>query len=105
MLFSRLQCFAIVSMERWVIFLQRDKDRTSNLWQFLQNIAWQYISEDEDWKFGLMIRDITTTYNTWTIDEVKYQEIADAVPGENQELPETSEITLPKAQFGISKKS
>jgi hypothetical protein len=26
------------------------------------------------------------------------------VPGENQELPETTEITLPKAQVGISKK-
>src|SRR5690606_28731519 len=61
-------------------------------------------SAEEDWKFGLMLRDITTTYNTWTINEEKYQDIQDAVPGENQELPETSEITLPKAQLGISKK-
>ncbi|WP_264559510.1 PorV/PorQ family protein [Flavobacterium sp. N2270] len=73
-------------------------------WGFGFDLGLQYISDDEDWKFGLMLRDITTTYNTWIIDEDKYNEIADAVPGENQELPETSEITLPKAQLGISKK-
>lgn len=76
----------------------------ANSWGFGLDLGIQYISDDEDWKFGLMIRDITTTYNTWTIDEEKYQEIADAIPGENQELPETSEITLPKAQLGMSKK-
>ncbi len=73
-------------------------------WGFGFDIGVQYISDEEDWKFGLMLRDITTTYNTWTINEDKYQDIQDAVPGENQELPETSEITLPKAQLGISKK-
>ena len=31
--------------------------------------------ERNDWKFGLMLRDITTTYNTWIIDEDKYNEI------------------------------
>jgi hypothetical protein len=51
-----------------------------------------------------MVRDITTTYNVWNIDEEKFQSIADAIPGENQELPESTEITLPKAQFGISRK-
>ena len=76
----------------------------ANSWGFGLDLGIQYISEDEDWKFGLMLRDITTTYNTWTIDEEKFQEIADAIPGENQELPETSEITLPKAQLGMSKK-
>lgn len=60
--------------------------------------------ERNDWKFGLMLRDITTTYNIWNIDEDEYQKIADAIPGENQDLPESTEITLPKAQFGISKK-
>lgn len=73
-------------------------------WGFGFDLGFQYISDDEDWKFGLMLRDITTTYNTWVIDEDKYNEIKDAVPGENQELPETSEITLPKAQLGIAKK-
>lgn len=60
--------------------------------------------ERNDWKFGLMVRDITTTYNVWSIDEAEYKKIADAIPGQNQELPESSEITAPKAQLGLSKK-
>lgn len=60
--------------------------------------------EKNDWQFGLMIRDITTTYNVWNIDEAEYKKIADAIPGQNQELPESTEITAPKAQLGLSKK-
>ncbi|NBL64857.1 PorV/PorQ family protein [Flavobacterium sp. NST-5] len=60
--------------------------------------------ERNDWKFGLMLRDITTTYNIWNINEEEFNKIKDAIPGENQELPEDSEITMPKAQFGIAKK-
>ena len=76
----------------------------ASAWGFGFDLGLQYISEDEDWKFGIMIRDITTTYNTWTINEEEFNKIKDAVPGENQELPETSEITLPKAQLGVAKK-
>ena len=60
--------------------------------------------EKNDWQFGLMIRDITTTYNIWNIDEAEYKKIANAIPGQNQELPESTEITAPKAQLGLSKK-
>jgi hypothetical protein len=60
--------------------------------------------EKNDWQFGLMLRDITTTYNVWNIDEAAYKKIADAIPGQNQELPESTEITAPKAQLGLSKK-
>ncbi len=56
------------------------------------------------WKFGLMARDITTTFNAWSIDEEKFEAISGAVDGENQELPETTEITIPKLQIGLSKK-
>ena len=55
------------------------------------------------WKFGLMARDITTTYNAWSIDEEKFEQISGAIEGQNQELPETTEITIPKLQFGLSK--
>lgn len=75
----------------------------ANSWGFGFDVGLQYESDNE-WKVGLMLRDITTTYNTWTINEEEYQKIKDAVPGENQDLPETSEITLPKAQLGLSKK-
>jgi len=60
--------------------------------------------ERNDWYFGLMLRDITTTYNIWNIDEDEYAKVANAIPGENKELPESTEITAPKAQLGISKK-
>lgn len=77
----------------------------ANSWGFGFDAGLQF--DRNDWHFGLMLRDITTTYNVWAIDEDKYNEIRDAVtitPGQNQELPESSEITLPKAQLGIAKK-
>jgi hypothetical protein len=60
--------------------------------------------ERKSWKFGLMVRDITTTYNTWSIDETEFDKIKNSIPGENQELPETNEITKPKVQLGVAKK-
>ncbi|HEY0046996.1 MAG TPA: PorV/PorQ family protein [Flavobacterium sp.] len=60
--------------------------------------------ERNDWRFGLMLRDITTTYNIWTIDEDAYAAVQEAVEGQNQELPESSELTLPKAQLGVARK-
>lgn len=71
-------------------------------WGFGFDFGLQY--EKNDWHYGIMLRDITTTYNVWAIDEEKYEAIRDAVPGQNQEPPESTEITLPKAQLGISKK-
>ena len=71
-------------------------------WGFGFDAGLQY--ENNDWHYGLMLRDITTTFNVWAIDEDKYNEIKDAVAGQNQEIPESTEITLPKAQLGISKK-
>ena len=60
--------------------------------------------ERKNWKFGLMVRDITTTYNTWSFDETEFNKIKNSIPGQNQELPKTSEITKPKIQFGIARK-
>jgi len=57
-----------------------------------------------NWKFGLMARDITTTFNAWSINEKKFEQISGAVEGQNQDLPETTEITIPKLQLGMSKK-
>jgi len=56
-----------------------------------------------NWHYGLMLRDITTTFNTWSIDDEAFALIQDAIPGANQELPETTELTLPKAQIGVTK--
>ena len=72
-------------------------------WGFGFDIGLQYQTKNE-WKFGLMLRDISTTYNVWNINEEEYAKVSNAIPGQNQELPETTEITLPKAQLGFSKK-
>ncbi len=71
-------------------------------WGFGFDFGLQF--EKNDWQYGLMLRDITTTYNVWNINEAEYKKIADAIPGQNQELPESTEITAPKAQLGLSKK-
>lgn len=74
----------------------------ANSWGFGFDAGLQF--ERNDWHFGLMLRDITTTYNVWSINEAEYNKIKNSVAGQNQELPESTEITLPKAQFGMSKK-
>src|SRR5690606_21344379 len=73
----------------------------ANSWGFGFDASLQF--ETGDWRFGAMARDITTTYNMWTIDEEKFEDIQGAVDGQNQELPETTELTIPKLQLGIAR--
>lgn len=73
----------------------------ANSWGFGFDVGLQF--KRGDWQVGLMARDITTTYNTWSIDEEKFAEISGAVENQNQELPETTEITLPKLQIGLAR--
>ena len=82
--------------------IRRVIGKFASSWGFGFDFGLQY--ESNDWHYGIMLRDITTTYNVWAIDEDKYNEIKDAVAGQNQAPPESTEITLPKAQFGIAKK-
>ena len=82
--------------------IRRIIGKFANSWGFGFDAGIQF--EKNNWQFGLMVRDITTTYNVWNINEKEYQKIANAVPGQNQELPESTEITAPKAQLGIAKK-
>lgn len=70
-------------------------------WGFGLDIGIQF--ESKNWKFGLMARDITTTFNAWTFDQDRLQDIQNAIPGQNQEEPEASELTLPKLQMGVAK--
>ncbi len=74
-------------------------------WGFGFDVGIQF--EKNDWQFGLLLRDVTTTYNIWNINETEFQKIKNAQtinPLQNQDLPESSEITLPKAQLGLAKK-
>ena len=70
-------------------------------WGFGLDFGLQY--QIKDWNLGVMARDITTTVNVWSIDEEQFETISNAVSGENQNLPETTEITLPKIQLGIGR--
>ena len=82
--------------------IRRIIGKFANSWGFGFDVGVQF--EKNNWQFGLMLRDITTTCNVWNIDEEEYQKISNAIPRENQELPESTEITAPKAQLGIAKK-
>ncbi|TCK68844.1 long-subunit fatty acid transport protein [Winogradskyella wandonensis] len=74
----------------------------ASAWGFGFDAGIQFES-DNNWKFGVMARDITTTYNSWTIDEDEFEKISGAIDGQNQTLPEKSELTLPKLELGMSK--
>lgn len=82
--------------------IRRIIGKFANSWGFGIDAGIQF--ERNNWKYGIMLRDITTTYNIWNIDEEEYDKIKNAIDGQNQELPESTEITMPKAQLGISKK-
>jgi hypothetical protein len=54
-----------------------------------------------DWNFGVMLRDITTTFNSWAINQANlaavFSQTNNALPGN------TLELTLPKMIFGASR--
>lgn len=74
----------------------------ANSWGFGLDAAIQFETQN-NWKFGIMARDITTTFNAWSYDEEAFERVRNAVEGQNQELPESTEITIPKLQVGVSK--
>jgi hypothetical protein len=82
--------------------IRRVIGKFANSWGFGFDVGIQF--ERDDWKFGIMARDISTTYNVWAIDEAEYKKVSGAIEGQNQDLPESTEITLPKLQLGVSKK-
>lgn len=73
----------------------------ANSWGFGFDVGLQY--DYNKWTFGLMARDVTTTFNTWDIDADKLEDIQAAMPGQNQEAPEETEITIPKLQLGVAR--
>jgi len=71
-------------------------------WGFGLDIGIQ-LKTSNDWRFGLMARDISTTYNSWSINETRLNDIQNAIDGQNQEIPNSTEVTMPKIQLGVSK--
>jgi len=74
----------------------------ANAWGFGLDFGLQY--QLDKWQFGLMARDISTTFNAWTVNQTAFDKIKDAIPGQNQELPKTVELTIPKIQLGLARK-
>ena len=71
-------------------------------WGFGLDIGIQ-LKTSNDWRFGLMARDISTTYNSWSTNETRLNDIQNAIDGQNQEIPNSTEVTMPKIQLGVSK--
>ena len=71
-------------------------------WGFGLDIGLQ-LKTSNNWRFGLMARDISATYNSWSINESRLIDIQNAIDGQNQDVPNSTEITIPKIQLGISK--
>jgi len=71
----------------------------ADAWGFGVDISAKY--RYHGWDFGLMIRDVTTTFNAWTIDQ---EELRTAFGLTGNELPGNSlETTLPKMLVGASR--
>lgn len=84
--------------------IRRTIGEFASSWGFGIDAAAQY--NIQKWRFGLMVRDITTTVNTWTIDSEGFEAIKNAqtlLPGQNDELPTTTELTIPKVHIGIAR--
>jgi hypothetical protein len=73
----------------------------ASAWGFGFDAGIQFKSQA--WSFGFMARDITTTYNNWTFDDDELSTIREAIDGQNQTVPEETEITLPKLELSIAR--
>ncbi len=82
--------------------IRRVIGKFADSWGFGFDLGLQY--QYKKWQFGLMLRDFTTSTNVWNINLDEYAKVKNAIPGKNETVPENNEITLPKAQLGISRK-
>jgi hypothetical protein len=79
--------------------VHRSVGQFANSWGFGLDAGAQL--SRNNWNFGLMLRDITTTFNAWTFNNSQLQEVYVQT---GNELPESSlEITLPRAVLGVSR--
>ncbi|GAA0890711.1 PorV/PorQ family protein [Fulvivirga kasyanovii] len=71
----------------------------ANAWGFGLDAGAQL--ERKNWMFGLMLRDVTGTFNAWTHNT---ELVIDVYTQTGNEIPENSvEVTLPKAILGVGK--
>jgi hypothetical protein len=71
----------------------------ANAWGFGLDAGAQY--EHKKWQFGLMLRDVTGTFNAWTHNP---ELVKDVYAKTGNEIPENSvEVTLPKMILGVAR--
>jgi len=81
--------------------IRRKAGDFASSWGFGIDAAAQY--DYKNWKFGLMARDITTTFNAWSFNLT--DEMKEVFTVTENEIPNNSiELTLPKFIFGASRK-
>lgn len=79
--------------------VHRSVGQFANAWGFGLDAGAQY--HRGQWGIGLMLRDITTTFNAWTYNSEMFREVYTQT---GNEIPESSlEITLPRAILGFSR--
>ena len=79
-------------------FIYQNIGPFANAYGFGVDAGVQY--SHKGWRLGLMARDITTTYNAWSIDADKFKSSA----GAGQSIPSNStEITLPRLVLGVGR--
>jgi hypothetical protein len=79
--------------------VHRSVGQFANAWGFGLDAGAQFRSGP--WALGLMLRDITTTFNAWTYNSELFRDVYSQT---GNEIPESSlEITLPRAVLGVSK--
>lgn len=81
--------------------IHRKAGQFSTAWGFGIDASLQYKSRN-DWQFGLMARDITSTFNAWNYSFTDAEK--DVFTQTQNEIPKNSlEITLPQFIFGAGK--
>ncbi len=79
--------------------IHRTVGQFANAWGFGLDAGAQYIRKK--WRFGLMARDVTGTFNAWSHNTALVQDIYTQT---GNEIPQNSiEVTLPKAILGIAR--
>jgi len=83
-----------------VKIIYRQVGEFAKAWGFGLDAGVQY--DYKKWKFGLMARDVTSTFNAWSFS--LSEETIDVFNATGNEIPSNStEITLPKAILGIGR--
>ena len=79
--------------------VHRSVGKFANAWGFGLDAGAQY--RRGGWQFGLMLRDITSTFNAWTYNS---ELLKDVYSQTGNDIPESSlEVTLPRAILGVAR--